>query len=186
MRCQDNTGFLVLHRCERVAEYQCVACGRKVCGEHAIPIDSPPPTALGDTRTPDGLLPPPPPPAGAGELTHKCLCVSCRRAGRTAAPPDGRQAAQPGQPAAATPPLDETDPTYQDRTRNRNRGFLDNDRDNDPYYRDRYHYPYYGGFFPYHSPYYYDHRDRSAFDRGSASGSDANVDTTGEPDALGS
>lgn len=36
MRCQETSGFLVLHRCEGMATYTCMSCGRKVCEAHAV------------------------------------------------------------------------------------------------------------------------------------------------------
>lgn len=48
MRCQENIGFLILHRCEKVADYQCVQCKRKVCRDHATPVEDPlPPQEAG-------------------------------------------------------------------------------------------------------------------------------------------
>jgi len=158
MRCQENTGFLVLHRCENEAVYQCSGCGRKICPQHGAPLSpthtaAPQPTPPPVSSSTGGLLPAPPPPPPTGIQQAPYLCQTCRRRQPDTAPPPG-QVAQPGQSA------------YQ-----RGRAV-----DDDPYYR----YPYFGGFIPLHSPYYYDYRDRSAFDRAPSSTS------SGEPDALGS
>lgn len=69
MRCQENSGFLMLHRCESIAEYQCAQCGRKVCGEHAVAADAPVPTDV----TAAGA-PPPMPAPGSG-----MVCTTCAR-----------------------------------------------------------------------------------------------------------
>lgn len=80
-RCQENTGFLVLHRCENPAEFNCVYCGRRICHEHGQPVDAPaqapappppPPNASGVMTPP----PPPPPPPG---LTQAYACLTCLR-----------------------------------------------------------------------------------------------------------
>ena len=75
-RCQENTGFLVLHRCEMTAEYKCVYCGRMICAEHGRPVDAPPPQASAPpAAAPDaiGAMAPPPPPTGM----QNYACLTC-------------------------------------------------------------------------------------------------------------
>ncbi|MHB0937873.1 MAG: hypothetical protein ACYDCO_25125 [Armatimonadota bacterium] len=142
-RCQENTGFLVLHRCENVAEFKCVSCGRMICAEHGRPVDAPPEQAAAQpSAMPAGAMAPPPPPAGAVQNYACQTCLKNRQ-------PQQQQTEQQQGVGA---------------------GYY-----GDPYY----HYPYYGSYRPYHSGYYYDYNDRSAFDRDRGTP----ADTT---DALGS
>lgn len=73
-RCQENTGFLVLHRCEMTAEYKCVYCGRMICAEHGRPVDVPPEQANAQPAADAGAMAPPPPPAGA---VQNYACLTC-------------------------------------------------------------------------------------------------------------
>lgn len=77
-RCQENTGFLVLHRCENPAEFDCVYCGRRVCHEHGRPVEAPVVPATPPPAVPDagGAMAPPPPPAAAAQAY---ACLTCLR-----------------------------------------------------------------------------------------------------------
>lgn len=79
MRCQENIGFLILHRCEKTADYQCIQCKRKVCREHATPLE--------------GALPPQDaaaPPATDGTF----LCATCARKRQQIGQQAGQQTGQ--------------------------------------------------------------------------------------------
>jgi len=81
-RCQENTGFLVLHRCEKPAEFDCVYCGRRICAEHGKPVDAQSVSANAASQTtPPPVAPPagnavapPPPPPGA---LQSYACLTC-------------------------------------------------------------------------------------------------------------
>ncbi len=34
MNCQERSGFLFAHACDRVAAWSCAACGKGICAEH--------------------------------------------------------------------------------------------------------------------------------------------------------
>lgn len=49
MRCQETSGFLTLHQCENQAVRKCHYCKKRICDEHAKPIDD----LVGDTADAD-------------------------------------------------------------------------------------------------------------------------------------
>lgn len=40
MRCKEKIGFLMLRRCENVAETQCCSCRKNLCSEHKYALSS--------------------------------------------------------------------------------------------------------------------------------------------------
>lgn len=38
--CQMTVGFLIPRACENKAQFSCTKCGRSVCAEHAVILDS--------------------------------------------------------------------------------------------------------------------------------------------------
>ena len=161
-RCQENTGFLVLHRCENPAEYKCIYCGRMICTEHGRPVDATPEQAAAQPAASPlagAAAPPPPPMTGA----------------MAPPPPMAGAIAPPPPPAGALQNY-----ACQTCLKNRQPQQQTDQQDGAAYYgTPYYHYPYYGSYRPYHSGYYYDYNDRSAFDRDRGTP----ADTT---DALGS
>ncbi|MHB9026977.1 MAG: hypothetical protein ACYC7E_22810 [Armatimonadota bacterium] len=142
MRCQSQLGFLMLHRCEGVAAYKCVQCGRNVCPQHAVFPDQAPQAAAAGTGQPGMTAPPPggvdvtsmpapPPPSSMptpppGANVDAVICPECAR--------KSRQQQRPNDQGAYT-------------------------RD------DYYGYPYYGGYHPYYWGHDYNDHDRHVFDR---------------------
>lgn len=49
MRCEEKSGFLMLHRCDRLAQFPCAYCGKQLCAEHAYASNPNQPPAAADT-----------------------------------------------------------------------------------------------------------------------------------------
>ena len=50
MSCQERSGFLFAHDCDRAAVWNCSVCGKSICGEHTRMGDAGP-TCIGCLRT---------------------------------------------------------------------------------------------------------------------------------------
>jgi hypothetical protein len=60
MRCKATTGFLMLRRCEQEAMFQCVYCGKELCGEHSTVVyDTAAPQPAPAAVSPDAPAKPP-------------------------------------------------------------------------------------------------------------------------------
>ena len=136
MRCEERSGFLILHRCERMAQYPCTYCGKQLCVEHAFAVD-PKALAAAPVQAPPSSVAIAPPNA-----SQVIACQACLRVPQAQQAQTGQTAQTPG-------------PGYRD----------------DYYYS----YPYYGSYHPYAWGYDYDERDRRAFDRGAATGDQADA-----------
>lgn len=118
MRCEEKTGFLMLRRCDNVAETVCCYCGKKICHEHTYAISQEQAMALST------------PPTG-----RAVACLTCFREHDQQAQA-GQQPGQP-QPGRGQQPYD---PDMRDGGSYYPR--------RDPYYRYPYYgsyYPYYWG-----------------------------------------
>ncbi|HEY3415536.1 MAG TPA: hypothetical protein VGM23_01515 [Armatimonadota bacterium] len=83
MRCQSQIGFLMLHRCENLAQHKCTLCGRNVCPQHAVfpGMDQPVAATAQPTAAPIPGVPPTmsaPPPPGGTEV-EGVICQECAR-----------------------------------------------------------------------------------------------------------
>jgi len=78
MRCEEKSGFLMLRKCENVAETECVYCRKKLCSEHTYAVT---PEQAAKLR-----------PTGAGQKLVACL--QCFRQYREAGQPVDQQQQQ--------------------------------------------------------------------------------------------
>ena len=105
MRCEEKTGFLMLHRCESVADDACCYCGKKLCSEHTFALDAQQAAALAEQPISGRAL----------------ACLACFRQHRPAQEEPPAQQSQP------------EDPTAQHRQRYRDDRYAD-PYDRYPYY----------------------------------------------------
>lgn len=102
MRCEEKPGFLMLRKCENVAETACCYCGKRLCNEHTFALNQAQLAALTDVPL-DG---------------RALACLECFRQ---------QQAAQQGQTGPVPPrdprTADPYDPYYNDPYRRSPYGF---------------------------------------------------------------
>jgi len=51
MRCEEKSGFLMLHRCDSPAETTCVFCGKPICSQHTCALTADQLAELGPSST---------------------------------------------------------------------------------------------------------------------------------------
>ena len=77
--CNETTGFLFRHECQRPASWRCARCGKPVCDEHAQPVPA------GSLPLPsDAAIPAPVGASGGGNPAENVtVCSACARPAQT-------------------------------------------------------------------------------------------------------